>query len=104
MNYFYSFYLLVTLFEPTDFRALGNFLAVRKKTISIFNNSVEIFSHPVKITWKRNPQSCFRKSYLSSESHFKDFPYVQKKFRSFFKGGGWRDIRLNLPKLHTIKL
>lgn len=30
VNYFYSFYLLVILFEPTDFRALRNFLAVRK--------------------------------------------------------------------------
>lgn len=52
MNHFYSFYLLVILFEPTDFRALRNFLAVRKKNLSIFNNSVEIFSHPVKITWR----------------------------------------------------
>lgn len=49
MNYFYSFYLLVILFEPTDFRALGNFLALKKKNLSIFNNSVEIFSHPVKL-------------------------------------------------------
>lgn len=40
------------LSEPTDFRALGNFLAVMKKNLSILNNSVEIFSHPVKITWK----------------------------------------------------
>lgn len=30
VNYFYSFYLLVILSEPTDFRALKNFLAPRK--------------------------------------------------------------------------
>jgi len=33
VNDFYSFYLLVILSEPTDFRALGNFLAVRKKNL-----------------------------------------------------------------------
>lgn len=52
MNYFDSFYLLVIVSEPTDFEAIGNFLAGRKKNPSIFNNSFEIFSHPVKITWE----------------------------------------------------
>lgn len=52
VNYFDSCFLLMMLSEPTDFRALGNFLAGRKKNLSIFNNSFENFSCPVKITWK----------------------------------------------------
>lgn len=106
MNCFNSLYLSVIRFEPTDFRAFRNFLAVRKNNLSIFNSSAEIFSHPVKISW-RGIHSPVLESHIWARSFILRifFPYAQKKFRSFFKSWGGReerDIWMNPPKLHTV--
>ena len=76
-----------------------------KEKESIFNNSAEIFSHSVKITW-RGIHSPVLESHIWALSLILRlfFPYVQKKFRSFLQGAGGRDIRWNPPKLHTGKL